>query len=216
MLPVVVTFNVAAGNATTVVNANAATSGPLVLATAALPGSNQMRLLVTSSGNDSSIYFHIIGLNQANFTIGEFLLGSNGTTAQSNLDYAFVRSISPSGSSTSQTVGTTASTVSVGVNGVGSSLWNIVNWHAMPSNISYGCVLQSGAATFSIQYTYDDPNNLPAGVGYPQPFTLTTINNATATIDGFSNEPLTAWRVLISGGTGTVRVIGTQTGIGSP
>jgi hypothetical protein len=113
-------------------------------------------------------------------------------------------------------VASTAATVSVGVNGVGSSIWNIVNWYTTPSNISYGCVLQSGAATFSIQYTYDDPNNLPAGVPFPQPFNHPTIVNATASIDGASNDPLTAWRLQILAGTGSVRATGIQSGLGSP
>ena len=217
MLPIVVNgYNLPAGNATSLVNANAATSGSLVLATTLVPGVWQRRVLVSSSGNDSSLYFHIIGLNQAGFTVSEFLAGTNGTTSQSNLDYLTVISVTPSASSTSQSVGTTGSTVSVGVNGVGSSLWNIVNWHVSPSNIEYGCILASGAATFSIQYTYDDPNNLPSGVLFPQAYNHPTIVNATATIDGSSNDPITAWRLLISGGTGSVRAIGIQAGIGGP
>ena len=224
MLPIVVTYNVSTTSSTTALGVTQASgSAPLTIGTASNFTPYQQRVTVTSAGNDSGIYFHIVGLNQANFTIGEFLQGGNGTglgasavTVQSNLDYSKIISITPSGSSTAQTLGTTAGSVSVGLNGVGSSLWNIVNWHAMPSNVSYGCVLQSNNATFSIQYTYDDPNNLPVNVQYPQPFTLTTINNATATIDGFSNEPMTGWRLLVSAGTGSVRVVGTQTGIGSP
>lgn len=231
MLPVVVTYNLSSTAGTTSLSLAASSAGistilqlngtfgtsspfgPGVLATTNI----QQRITVTSGSSDAGIYFHIVGLNAAGFTVAEFLQGGGaGSTVQSNLDYRTIISIQPSGSSTAQTLATTASTVSAGTNGVGSSLWNIQNWHAMPSNISYGCVLQSGAATFSIQYTYDDPNNLPPGVPYPQPFTLSSINAATATIDGFSNEPLTAWRLLISAGTGTVRAIGTQTGIGSP
>jgi hypothetical protein len=135
---------------------------------------------------------------------------------QSNLDYRTVISIQPSASSVAQSLATTASTVSAGTNGVGSSLWNIVNWHVSPSNIEYGCILRSGAATFSIQYTYDDPNNLPPGVAFPQAYNHPTIVNATSTIDGSSNDPMTAWRLLISAGTGTVCAIGIQAGIGGP
>jgi len=233
MLPVVVQYSLPAVLGTTsIALTQAALTGLFQLngtyGTSAALGSGvlgtaQQRVTVTSEGNDSGIYFHLIGLNQAGFTVSEFLAGGNGSgagtsavTVQSNLDYKTILSIEPSASSIAQTLATTAASVSAGTNGVGSSLWNIVNWHAMPSNISYGCVLQSGAATFSIQYTYDDPNNLPPNVPYPQPFTLSTINNATATIDGYSNEPITGWRLLISAGTGTVRAIGTQGGIGSP
>ena len=217
MLPIVVNgYNLPAGTTTTIINAAAATSSPLALATTQVPGTWQRRLLVTSSGNDSAIYFHIVGTNQAGFSETEYLAGGNSTAVQSNLDYLTVTSVQPSNSSLSQTFASTAATVSVGVNGVGSSIWNIVNQHDTPSNISYGCILAVGAATFSIQYIYDDPNTLPAGVPFPQPFTLTTINNATATIDGFSNEPLFAWRLLVSAGTGSIRAIGTQAGISGP
>jgi hypothetical protein len=218
MQPVVVNgYNLIAGNSTSFVNAyGTTTSAAFTLATTGVPGVWQRRLLITSGGNDSGIYFHIIGFNQANFTISEYLAGSNGGTAQSNLDYLGLVSVQPSSSSTSQTLGTTASTVSVGVDGAGSSIWNIVNWHVSPSNIEYGVILASGAATFSIQYTYDDPNNLPAGVAYPQPYNHPTIVNATGTIDGSSNDPITAWRLLVSAGTGSIRAIGIQAGIGGP
>ena len=217
MQPVVVNnYNLIVGNATSIVNANAATTGPLTLATTLVPGIWQRRVLVTSSGNDSAIYFHIIGTNQAGFGAAEYLAGANSTSIQSNMDYLTVTSVTPSNSSVAQTVASTAATVSVGVNGVGSSIWNIVNWYTTPSNISYSCVLQTGAATFSIQYTYDDPNNLPPSVAFPQPFNQPTIVAATATIDAASNDPITAWRLLISAGTGSVRATGIQSGLASP
>jgi hypothetical protein len=217
MQPVVVNnYNLIAGNATSLVNANAATTSALVLATTLVPGVWQRRVLVTSSGNDSAIYFHLVGGNQAGFPASEYLAGANSTSIQSNLDYLTVTSVTPSNSSVAQTVASTAATVSVGVNGVGSSIWNIVNWHVTPVNVQYSCILASGAATFSIQYTYDDPNNLATGVPFPQPFNHPTIVNATATIDGSSNEPMTGWRLLVSAGTGSIRATGIQSGIGGP
>ena len=156
-------------------------------------------------------------MNAAGFTVSEYLVGgAAGSTVQSNLDYRTIISIAPSLSSMAQQLCTTASTVSAGTNGVGSTLWNIVNSHVTPSNIEYGTILRSGAATWSIQYTYDDPNNLPSGVGYPQPFNHPTIVNQTASIDGSSNDPIFAWRLLLSAGTGTVCAIGIQAGISGP
>lgn len=225
MQPVVVTLSYPLGNATTIAQSQGSTSGALqlngTLGTGAALGTgvlgvNQQRVTVTSGGNDSAIFFHIVGLNQAGFTVSEFLQGASTALATSNLDYRTVISITPSASGTSQTLATTASTVSAGTNQTGDSLWNIVNWYATPSNISYGCVLQSGAATFSIQYTYDDPNNLPAGVTFPQPFNHPVIVSAGSTVDGVSNDPITAWRLQITGGTGTVRAVGIQSGLASP
>jgi hypothetical protein len=220
MQPVVVNnFSMVAGNATSIVNAyGTTTSAPFTLATTQVGGVWQRRLLITSGGNDSGIYFHIIGFNQANFTISEFLAGSNGGTAQSNLDYLNLVSIQPSSSSTSQTLGTTASTVSIGVDGVGSSLWNIMNWHATPTNIECSGVVTSPstAVNWGVQYTYDDPNNLPAGVYYPQAFGHPTLSAQTASLDGPINDPVTAVRFIINSGTGSIRGTIIQAGIGSP
>src|SRR6476659_5990973 len=82
-------------------------------------GNNQQRVTITSAGSDTGIFFHIVGLNQAGFTVAEFLTGGGaGSTVQSNLDYKTVLSIQPSASSTAQTLATTNSTVSAGTNGV--------------------------------------------------------------------------------------------------
>ena len=219
MLPVVVTYgNLTAANGSAIATSQAATSSLYLLnVTTVLNPLYQQRLTVTSAGNDASIYFHLVGLNQAGFTVSEFAAGTNATTTISNLDYQRVISVQGSSSSTSEVPVAPAGAITIGVNGTGSSLWNILNWHVTPTNIEYGCVLLAGAnATFSIQYTYDDPNNLPAGVNYPQPFNHPTIVNATASIDGPSNDPITAWRLYISGGTGTIRATGIQAGIGGP
>jgi hypothetical protein len=229
MLPVVVQYSVSTTSSTTAISlagSSAGISGLFQLNGtygtgsffgSGVIGTTQQRITITSQSSDTAIFFHIIGLNQAGFTVSEFLTGGGaGSTVQSNLDYRTVISIQPSGSSTAQTLATTASTVSAGLNGVGSSLWNIVNWHVTPVNLEYGTILQSGAATWSIQYTYDDPNNLPPNVAFPQAFNHPTIVNATATIDGASNDPITAWRLLINSGTGVVRAIGIQAGIGGP
>ena len=217
MLPVVVTYgNLTAANGSSLGTSSAATVNPILLYTTVVNNLYQQRVTVTSAGNDSSIYFHIVGLNQAGFTVSEFAAGTNATSTISNLDYWRIISVRGSSSSTSLVPVAPAGAMTVGVNGTGSSLWNITNWHVTPTNIEYGCVLQSFNATFSIQYTYDDPNNLPAGVTYPQPFNHPTIINATASIDGPSNDPITAWRLYISGGTGTIRATGIQAGIGSP
>jgi hypothetical protein len=100
----------------------------------------------------------------------------------------------------------------------GSTLWNIVSWHTTPANIELSNIVTTAASgvTYSIQYCYDDPNRLPSGVGFPQPFNHPTIVNATTSLDGSINDPITAWRLAIVSGTGTVRATGIQAGIGSP
>jgi hypothetical protein len=220
-LPNVITYNVATGNATTIVNVAPIGSGKFTLNTSIVPNFPlQQRVLVTSAGNDSTIFFHIVGLNQAGFTVQEWLAGSNSTFAQSQLDYAQIVSIQPSTASNAQTLGTTAGTVSVGVSatgGVASSLWQIMNWHVTPANIAVsGVTLGPQGATWSVQYTYDDPNNLPNYTTVPQPFNHPTLVSQTGSLDGAINDPVTAVRLTMNGGTGTVRATFIQAGIGSP
>ena len=219
MLPQVLNgYNLPADNGTSIVNVNAATTGPLTLATTNVTGSWQRRLVITSSGNDSSIFFRIIGTNQAGFPITEFVQGGNATAGAvtSTQDFLTVKSIQPSASSVALTTGTTAATVSVGASGTGSSLWNYVNWHVTPTNIEYACMLTANLATFGIQYTYDDPNNLAAGQGTAFAFNHPTLNSIATSSDGNSNDPITAWRLLVSSGTGTIRVSTIQAGISGP
>lgn len=220
MIPNVITYSVGTGNATFIVNAAGATSSPLAINNAKLPNFPlQQRVLVTSTGNDSGLFFRILGLNAALNTVVEFLAGSNATYAQSNLDYAQIISIQGSSSSSALVPTATANTVSVGistngVNGVGSTLWNVMNWHVTPVNIEVsGVVVGTQGVTWTAQYTYDDPNNLPAGVGFPQAFNHPTLVNQTGSLDGPINDPVTGIRLTINAGTGTVRFTVIQAGI---
>lgn len=207
-LPSVVTYSLAAANSALLAAVQTpGTTVALTLATTMLDV--QRRVIISSGGNDSALNWIVRGTNIAGFPIVDTLSGSNAGSTQSNLDFKSVSSIVA-------TLGTAASTVSAGTNSTGSTIWNIVNMHVSPVNIEYGCVLQTGAATWSIQYTYDDPNSLPAGVSVPQPFNHPSIVNATASIDASTNDPVFAWRLLISGGTGTVRATGIQAGIAGP
>lgn len=209
-LPIVVTKALAAGLTTSFVNAQntVAALTALTLVTTVV-GTSQRRLLLTTTADETANTFVIVGTNDAGFTITENLVGVNNATVQSNLDFKTLTSIKP--------LVTTAGTVSFGVNTVGSSLWFIQNWHVTPTNIEISGVLVGVlGVNYTIQYTYDDPNNLPATVGYPQPFNHPTLASATTSLDGSIDNPITAWRLTINSGTGTVRATGIQAGIGSP
>ncbi len=209
MQPQVVTYGLIASSTTVIVNqfSTATTIIPLAVTTGVVL--DVQRRLNFSWANESANSFKIVGLNQANMTISETVAGTNATGGASALDYLKVISITA--------LSNLAGTFSAGTGTTGGSLWNFVNWHVTPVNIQYACILSGTLnATFSIQYTYDDPDNLPVGVNVPQAFNHPTIVNQTATIDGSSNDPITAWRLLITGGTATVRAIGIQAGIGGP
>ena len=164
------------------------------------------RVILTSGGNDSGINWAVTGTINSGAIVTDTFAGSNGGAAQSNLDFVTVTNIVPSGA--------VASTVIAGTNGVGSSPWNTWNWQlSPPMNLGMAVELVSGAVNFTVQYTYDDPNNLPPGVNFPLPFT-SIISAASATTDGTISTPIIATRVLINSGTGEIRCRFVQAGIG--
>ena len=175
----------------------------------------QRRVIIVSGGNDSGIKFTVNGTNQAGFPISDTFAGSNAGTAQSNLDFLTVTSVTQSGS--------VASTITIGTNSVGSSLWQIINWNAVPTNLTIAVELRTGAVNFTVEHTYDDPNILPgtgglnaAGKAFPTPWPDATINGASATIETAYQVPILAWRLTTNSGTGTLVCRALQSGLGSP
>ena len=183
------------------------TANPVVIDTATANNSAiGRRVILLSGGNDSSINFLITGTVASGAVVTDTVVGTNGGTAQSNLDFVTVSNIIGSGA--------IASTIVVGTNGVGSSEWKTWNWMVDPPlNIGYAVELVSGAVNYTVQYTYDDPNNLMGGVTTPLAFN-TILLAQTATADSTLSTPFIATRVLINSGTGIIRVRTVQAGIG--
>lgn len=102
--------------------------------------------------------------------------------------------------------------VSVAQTGVGASAWKSINFHAQEVNIGIGVQL-TGAATYTIEYTYDDVNNLPEGVLSPLVFPLSTMTNQTASADGQILFPITYLRIRVTAGLGTARMVFVQSDI---
>lgn len=165
----------------------------------------QRRVIVTSAGNDSGINFTVFGTNDYGNPISDTFAGANIGAAQSNLDFKTVTAVTHTG--------TVAGAITIGTNGVGSTPWFGVNWHAQPVNIELSAIIASGAANWSWQYTYDDPNNLPSGVAFPQPWNHPTLNNQAGSLDGSINDPVAAVRLIINSGTGQVRGTWMEAGI---
>jgi hypothetical protein len=164
------------------------------------------RVIVTSGGNDTGITWKVVGTNASGATITDTFAGVSGGAAQSNLDFVTVISITPSGA--------VASTATAGTNGVGSSPWMTMNWHVEPINIGFSVELVSGAANYTIQHTYMDPNNLGGGGLFPPAFNNFTVNGVAVSADGNYSTAITALRLLINSGTGALRCTVTQAGIG--
>ena len=165
------------------------------------------RVIVTSGGNDSGITFTVTGTNASGAVISDTFAGANAGAAQSNLDFVTVTNVTHTGS--------VATTVTVGTNGVGSSPWVPLNWHATSvMNEGFAVELVSGSANFTVQHTYDDPNNLQAGATFPIAVNNASVANAAATADGSYTFPIAAIRLLVNSGSGQLRMRVLQSSIG--
>lgn len=180
------------------ITASGATAGAITIGTF-LPVVLDMprQLSFVSGGDDSALKFTIKGLDADYNEVSEVLNGANGT-AVSALDYLVVTKVTTSAG--------TASTLTVGTNGVAHSGWARLDEWAYP-NVSGECVV-SGTVNYTVQTSYDDPNGYAGPVVTPYAMTWDSaaagIAGATATTNfSLSQSPL--WfRTLLNSGTGSV------------
>ena len=164
------------------------------------------RVLITSGGTDTGITFTITGLDWSGADISEVLTGgSSGNPVYSVLDYLAVTKIIASGA--------TASTVTVGTNGVASSPW--INFDTFAIGTTALQAVVSGTVNYTVQTTNDDPNSY----GNPVARSAVTWDSSYA---GLSNQTVSASygiaqtpayaRVLLNSNTnpGYVRLTATQ------
>ena len=108
------------------------------------------RVIVTSAGNDSNKTFAITGTDGSGQVISETFTGANAGVASTVLIYKTVTSIIPSAA--------TASTITVGTNGVTTSRWVRFDDYAGNAQV-FGQVTVSGTVNYTVQQTMQDPND---------------------------------------------------------
>jgi hypothetical protein len=89
----------------------------------------------------------------------------------------------------------------VTVSSVAASAWLPVDYKQDPMNLGVGCVLVSGTATYSVEYTFDDVFDATVT---PVAFALSTITAATTSKDGVINTPVRAIRLNVTAGASPV------------
>ena len=89
----------------------------------------------------------------------------------------------------------------VTVSSVAASAWLPVDYKQDPMNLGVGCVLVSGTATYSVEYTFDDVFDTTVT---PVAFALTAITAATTSKDGVINTPVRAIRLNVTAGASPV------------
>lgn len=172
------------------------------------------RVLITSTSGSETASVTITGTNSSGNTISETdTFSGSSTTLQSNLDYVTVSSVVPSG--------TIVGNLSAGTNGVGSSAWYTWDYYSNPPmNLGFAIEVISGSVNYTVQYTYDNPNDplynsgiVTSAPAYPTAFNSILVNQ-TAAADATISTPVVATRVLINSGTGEIRCRFIQAGIG--
>jgi hypothetical protein len=178
------------------------------------------RVGITSAGNDSTVVFTVTGTNRWGNTITDTATGANGAVvAQTALDFLTVTSIRSSAA--------TANAITAGTSGVGSSEWQacdtMVPFWALSVAVSV-----SGAVTYTVEHTYDDPNKLGTTlIAPPQQFSLEGQSNSppiawpnpsligknTSGEAQYANQPIFAYRVTVTAGTGRATLQAIQVGL---
>ena len=93
--------------------------------------------------------------------------------------------------------------------GTGASRPFQCSYWAVPLNLGFGCVITSGSATYSVQHTFDDIQNPDIELTW---FNHSTVIGLQANQDGNYAFPVTAVRLNVTNGSGTVAMTIVQAG----
>lgn len=178
------------------------------------------RVAVASTGNDAAVVFTITGTNASGAQIVSAVTGLNISSVHTALDFLTVTSVTTSAA--------TAGAITVGTDGTGSSPWVMDNHLATTWDLSVAVSIVSGAVTYTVEHTYDDPNDIgPSLVAAPQQFSLEPASYVPAlawpnsTLNGksvngetnYADQPIMAHRLTITAGTGKAVMQTIQAGI---
>jgi hypothetical protein len=160
---------------------------------------------VTSSGNDSNVLFTITGTDALSNPLGEQIRGLNVGTATTNNLFKRVTGVTANGATSSATIGTVSAPFI-------SRMIRMDEW----ANEAVGVqVSVSGTTTFTIQHSFDDPNDLVNPVPIGSMFWDTSLIPAGGILatTGYSFSIATAplWmRLVLNSATGSARMTVTQ------
>lgn len=169
------------------------------------------RVLISSTGADGGKTFTIFGRDRSGNLQGEAITGVvSGSPVYTTLDYLMVIGIVVSAA--------TAGAITVGTNGVGSTVWVVDNF-LEPGWALAGGITGPAGTTYSLEHTYNDPNSFigqgipgaqqysmtPGGAVPPHVYAYNGIVNASGDNQFvYSGWPIFAHRVTILSGTGLV------------
>lgn len=167
------------------------------------------RIIVHSAGNDTGITFTVTGTARPEMqgvTFSETIAGANAGDAATTQDFATVTSITSSAAA--------AGNVSAGTNSTGSGPWVVWDQYMTPFNIGINGWVLSGAPTWQVDYTRDDPFGLwlPSNITFPRATALASLNAQVGNADGgLSGIPVRATRLTLVA-VGSVQLVQMQQG----
>lgn len=100
---------------------------------------------------------------------------------------------------------------SITVTGVDTSEWIPMDYFRTPFNVGLGVTI-TGTATYTVQHTFQNPNN-PPGTTPTRIFNHETLVGQTANADGNYAFPVAAIRIDVTASTGSVTLDVIQSGI---
>lgn len=205
MQPIYVTKRLEAANTDGIAESQTPLAGGnLTLTASPVTLDTQRRVLFTFAADETGRTFVVYGTVEGGAAIQETVAGT-ATTAVTTQDFLTVTRITIDAAS--------AGAIEVGTNGVGSSPWQIVNWHVSPINLGIACLV-TGTVNFTWQYTLEDPSgNYPNGTALPTPFDLSALASKSADTASSVTTPLAAWRITVNSGTDPVTAVVLQSGI---
>lgn len=157
----------------------------------------------TSSDNLSTVTFTVIGTDANNVYQEEAVVGPNNDTVQTTNLFATVTAIEV-------TTVTTFTTEEVEVGGaavgIGNGAWWPLDIYTPNQVTTISCnILASGSATYSVQYTNEDPFDTSItqlAVAHP----VAALTGATTDQTAFTTTLMRAVRVNVASGSGQLRV----------
>lgn len=168
------------------------------------------RVTIVSAGNDSATTFTVRGTDRNGIVFSEALLGANIGTATTTHDFLTVTAVTSS-------VAAAGAGASIGTSNTASTAPMLLDQFPNPGMIAVRAVLNSGAATFSIEVSTDDYSpawdlntNAPnwfsnpvglIGTGVPA---AALFSGLSATNNGVINQPCSMIRLTVTAGQGSV------------
>lgn len=178
------------GASQTPAGAGALTLDGVLASGGAVTLSYQQYITVWSASNIAARVFTVTGTDQFGAAITATITGINNSTVATTKAFKTVSSITVDAG--------TGAAVEAGVNGLGYSIPYVVNFNAPEFELGIGVALVSGAGTYSVQYTYDNPFSSSFSQHSATWYDHATIDDKTASFAGTQSLPVTAVRLIIT------------------